>query len=165
MFGGVPRLQFRRKPIRMAFSLIELVAVILLMAILAAVAAPRWTTALEEFRATAAARRIVQDLTLAQRTAITASRSQRVSFSVATNSYSLSQVVSLDRASADYVTLLSEDPYRTRFISLFGTLSNQQLVFNGFGVPDRSGAIVIACGQSQRTIAVNADTGLAQYLE
>ncbi len=148
-----------------AFTLIEISVVLLLMAILAAVALPRWTEAIEQFRVTSAARRLAADLALAQASALACSRNQIVTFSLAGHYYELVNVSSLERASDVYRTRLNLDPYRSRLVSLFGSLSDQQVVFNGFGVPSQGGSIVIACGSKQRTVFLDSESGLAQVQE
>src|SRR5204863_23675 len=54
---------------RRAFSLIEITLVLMVMGVLAALAVPRYASALARYRADAAARRIVADLDLARTTA------------------------------------------------------------------------------------------------
>lgn len=150
---------------RTAFTLIEISVVLLLMSILAAVALPRWTEAMDEFRATSAARRLAADLALAQTTAVTASRNQTVALSISGHYYDLINVSSLEQTANVYRTRLSEAPYRSRLVSLFGLSTDQQVIFNGFGLPNRGGSIVIACGSKQRTVVLDSDTGRTQLQE
>jgi len=79
-----------------AFSLIEVVLVLSLLAVVAAIAIPRYAASLSHYRLDAAARRVAADLALARQRAKTTGTSQPVAFAVAANSYSLPGVTPLD---------------------------------------------------------------------
>ena len=61
-----------RGPLRGAFSLVEVIVVVLILGILTAVAAPRMSTALQHHRLEVASARIIADLELARKTAMSA---------------------------------------------------------------------------------------------
>jgi len=145
----------------LGFSLLELVLVLAIIATLAAIAAPRYQTALARYRADLAARRIVADLKLARSSAKAASSSQRVEFLVSPSKYCLLDLAPLDGTSGSYVVKLSEKPYEAYITSAdFG--GNHELVFNGWGIPDSGGTVVLTVGPEQRTVTVDAETGKAQ---
>lgn len=147
----------RRVP---AFSLVELTAVVVIIGILAAIAAPRFSSSLALQHVEAAARRLVVDLAFAQRRARSSNASQTVRFDSAAGTYSLIGMPHPDHAARDYGVSLQEEPYRTTLVSAdFG--GDQDIIFDVFGVPDSGGSVVIRVGSRVRTITVDADTGKA----
>ena len=155
MFAG------QRRP---AFSLLELGLVLLIVAILASMAIPRFSGAATRQRADAAARRIISDLTLAREHARQSSTSQTVIFDVAANGYRLPGLPDPDHPTSEYEVDLDEEPYRAAIVSVdFGGTAN--VLFDGFGVPAGDavdgGTIVIRVGAEQRTITLDPDTGEA----
>lgn len=145
-------------PEKRAFSLIELVLVIAIMAIFAALAAPRYGRASGRYRLDLAARRVAADLRLAQSSAEAASTSCTVVFAASTNQYQLSGVPSPDGLSGDYTVSLSGDPYR---VDLTGANFNNapEVVFSGWGLPNHGGVVTLAAGSQQKTITLEATTG------
>ena len=145
---------------RSAFTLVELILVLIILSIFAGVAAPRFGSAIARRRADAAASRIVLDLELARRQAKTSSANQTVFFDIAANSYSLPGMQHPDRPGRDYEVPLSEEPYRVGIASAdFG--GDLEIVFNGWGSPDSGGSVVIQVGNYMRTIIVEPSTGQA----
>ena len=139
---------------RFLFCLLSLIAVV------AGIAVPRFSSAMARQRLDAAARRIVADLSLARRQARTSTTSQTVSFDVKTHSYRLVGMAHPNRAAAEYRVSLSEEPYQATLVSAdFG--GDAEIVFDGHGVPDTSGSVVIQVGSRQEQIDVDADTGKA----
>ena len=59
---------------------------------------------------------------------------------------------------ACYSPSLPDEPFRCALgkVDLGG---DQEVVFNGFGVPDSGGAIVVRSGDASRTVDVEAQTG------
>jgi prepilin-type N-terminal cleavage/methylation domain-containing protein len=140
------------------FSLLEVILVVAIMAVFAAVAAPRYGRASGRYRADLAARRVVADLRLAQSCAKAASSSRTVSFSTGTNQYQLLNVPSPDGVAGDYTVVLSAEPYNA---DLTGANFNgsSQVLFNGWGLPNSGGTVVVSAGSEQRTIVVDGGTG------
>jgi prepilin-type N-terminal cleavage/methylation domain-containing protein len=156
------RTSLNDRPVCGGFSLIELVMVVAIVAILAAMAVPRFANSLAHRRVEAAARRIVADLALAQRRAVAASASQKVSFDVVANGYLLDGVQHLDHPDAKYFVALSDDPYGATLVKVdLGATDSEEIVFDGYGVPDSGGTIVVEAGGNQKTVAVDPDTGQA----
>jgi prepilin-type N-terminal cleavage/methylation domain-containing protein len=142
------------------FSLAELVCVIVIIGMAAAIAVPRYSSAIALRRVEAAARRIVVDLALAQRHAKNSNVSQTVMFTGTTGLYELVGMSHPDHAAEKYEVHLGEDPYRVEVVSVdFG--GDQEIVFDVYGVPDSGGSVLICAGSCLRTIAVDAETGRA----
>jgi type II secretory pathway pseudopilin PulG len=142
------------------FSLLEMVLVLAIVITLAAIAAPRYGASLARYRADLAARRIVADIALAQLNAKAASSSRSIVFDVSDNKYEIPDLPSFDGSSGSYIVQLSQRPYEGKFISAyFG--GDAQLTFNGWGVPDSGGKVVLSVGSEQRIISVNSETGKA----
>jgi prepilin-type N-terminal cleavage/methylation domain-containing protein len=142
------------------FSLVEVVLVLAVVSVLAAVAVPRFTDFLARQRLDAACRRVVADLDYARRMARYLSKSRTVKFNVAQGEYSLTGVPDLDRPASTYTISLRKDPYEASILSV-DIGGDTEITFNGFGTPDSGGTIRLLVGGQQKTITVDADTGRA----
>ncbi len=143
------RARRRERPARRLLrgvTLIELALVIVMLAILAGVALPRFGNSIARQRLDAAARRVAADLELGRRRAEQTCATQHVVFSVAQNAYRLSGMPNPDHPGVEYAVCLRE--YNA-------TLStNADLTFNGFGVPGSAGTVTIQAGAQSRTITL-----------
>ena len=149
--------------LRTAFTLLELVVVMTIIGVVGAIAVPRYTTFVGGQRADAAARRITTDLSYLQRRARTYSQSLTVSFDVGTDSYSVPGMRDPDHTDRDYVVLLSREPYEATIESAdFG--GDTDLVFDGYGILDSGGTVIIRVGKHQRTITVEAGSSVTPDL-
>jgi len=147
-----------RTPRNGGFSLLEVVLVSAIIAIVAAMAVPRYGRAAGRYQVDLAARRVKADLQQAQVYARTTSAPCTVIFSVGVNKYELANVSTLDRTAGSYTVTLAAEPYKARLVSAnFNSAS--QVVFNGWGLPDNGGTVVVAVGTQQRTITVDSQTG------
>ncbi len=140
------------------FSMLEVLLVLAIIGIAAAVAAPRYGRAAARYRADLAARRVAADLRLAQSQAKAASSARTVSFSVATEQYQLLGVSSPDSVPGDYTVVLSAEPYKADLTSA-NFNGSSQVVFSGWGLPNKGGIVVVSVGAEQRTVAVEGATG------
>lgn len=143
-----------------AFSLIELVVVLMIVGIVAAVAIPRFAGAAVRQRVDAAARRVAADLNLARRHAHQTSNSLTVAFDVAADSYKMLGMPDADRPAVDYEVHLRDEPYQARLVS--ANLSGfEKVEFDAYGLPKHGGTIVVAVSDEKRTVNVDPDTGEA----
>ncbi len=134
---------------------------IAVIAIVAAIATPRYANALTRYRAEAAARRVVADLALAQQTAKSTSSSRTVGFNPSNNSYVIPNVRELDTVGTMYSVRLQDPPYQAQIVSVdLGGDAN--VIFDGFGIPDSGGFVTVQAGDYQYTVVVDPETGAAQ---
>jgi prepilin-type N-terminal cleavage/methylation domain-containing protein len=144
---------------RYAFSMVELVIVVLVMGIFAAVAIPTFYDSLLFHRVESAARRIKADLELARRTARATSTEQ--SFTVIGKTYSTSAAVAdLDKPTQTYSVDLAKAPYLLDVVTAsFGGFT--EVRFNGYGLPVKpdgtplaTGTITVWCSSRRCTITL-----------
>lgn len=143
---------------RRGFTLVELMLTLGVLAVVAALAAPRLGMAGVRYRCDSVARRIAIDLEQARMSAIAGSVTRQVRFSTIQNRYSIPAVPSLDRRSTSTVVMLGESPYFAALLSAdFG--GELQVDFNGYGKPSRGGAVEVRVGDERRRVRVDALTG------
>ena len=140
------------------FTLFEMVAVIAVTAIMAAIALPRYSEAVNRQKVDAAARRIVADLAMAQTRAKANSSSQAINFTAGTSQYQIPGMSDLDHAAVAYSVNLAADPYAVT-LTWSGIGADNALSFNGYGVPDSSGTFVVSRGNYSKTVTLDSDTG------
>ncbi|MCK4343311.1 MAG: prepilin-type N-terminal cleavage/methylation domain-containing protein, partial [Phycisphaerae bacterium] len=150
----------RRRPFLRGFTLLELVMVVAIVAILASVALPRFANTLGRHRIEAAARRVAGDLNLARRQARLSSSDQNVVFDVSAESYQLPGLADLDHPTTGYEVQLDEQPYEVEILSAVFD-ADAEIIFDGYGIPDSGGSVVLVGGGYQITISVDAESGLA----
>lgn len=159
--GKLPNCALRPKPPRNALTLLDLAVSLLILSILVAAASLRYAEALLQYRVEAAAQRIAADLRLAQQEAKLKSTTQKVRFQApSANSYTLVDLADPDRRGTEYTVDLGAEPFEVVISSaVFG--SDASLAFNGFGIPDDGGSVVVQAGTYQKTVSVDAATGKA----
>ena len=146
---------------RQGFTLFELVLVLFIFAIIASVAAPRYASAISRFQVDTVARRLVRDLTTARERARSQGANQSVTFTVASDAYTVVGLTGLD-GSANYTVSVSGKPYNASIVSAnFG--GQTSVLFDGYGVPTSGGTVVLSSGGYTKTVTVNAQTGKAAH--
>lgn len=143
------------------FTIVEAVLVMTIIGILASIALPRYAGFVAREQVQSAARRIVTDLSLAQRQARVTSASQTVVFDALTETYTLANLSDPDRPSRIYQVSLKDEPYRAGIVSASLGV-DATLIYDGYGAPDSNGTIVIAVGKYRQTITVDNGTGRAR---
>ncbi len=154
--------RFRFAP-HFGVTAVELVVVVLILAILAAAAAPRYVDNLMRARVDAAARRIVADLAAAQARARATSGNQTVTFVVPPqgSQYRIVGMNDPDHPGTAYAVDLAASPYQVT-LNAVNLGNDTTLVFNGYGVPDSSGTIVVQAGNYTKTVTIDSSTGMAR---
>jgi prepilin-type N-terminal cleavage/methylation domain-containing protein len=141
---------------RRAFTVVELVVVMMVMSILAAAAVPVFLDTLLFHRVESAARRLKADLELARNNSRLASASRSVTFTNA--GYTLSNFQNLDHPDEPYTVDLTLAPFELSSITpnFSGSAS---VSFNGYGTPSSGGTVVLNCKTHYCTVALNGTTG------
>ncbi|HVT29135.1 MAG TPA: GspH/FimT family pseudopilin [Lacipirellulaceae bacterium] len=139
-----------------AFSMIEVVIVLLIMGVMAAVAVPTFFDSLLFHRVESAARRVKSDLELARTEARLTSATQSMQFTSST--YTLSNTTSLDKSGAGYTVDLTKEPFAldsaTANFSGSSTIS-----FDGYGTPSSAGTVTLTAKSHQCIVTLNGVTG------
>jgi type II secretory pathway pseudopilin PulG len=149
---------------RPCFTLVELITVVAIIAMLAAMAIPRFGDSVARQRADAAARRIAADLELARKHAIHASVSQTVTFYPDSSSYVLPGVQHLDHPDGAYKVDLTAEPYAATLVSA-DFAGSAKVTFGMYGKPDSGGTVRIGVGEHYRTVTLDAESGRTSISE
>ncbi len=145
---------------RAGFSLVEMVFVLAILGVITSIAVPRFAQFQARRRVESAARRIATDLSLAQRYARFMSKSQTVKFNAGPDRYHLLGIGNPNGSGPNYTVHLGSEPYLASMVSAdFG--GDTDLVFDGYGIPDSGGTVVVQVGSLQKSVVVNATTGAA----
>ncbi|MFB3892484.1 MAG: GspH/FimT family pseudopilin [Phycisphaerae bacterium] len=150
----------RDKPRRRgrAFSLLELVMVVFFVAVIAAIAQPRYANSLSAYRVGMAARRIAVDLTYARSNAWSTGAGQVVTFTPSAGRYELTGVKGLDNSAAGFVVDLSGEPYHAAIgAASFG--GQASVTFDAYGFPNSGGQVVVTCGGFRKTVVLDQASG------
>lgn len=134
-----------------AFSLIELILVMAILSITAAVAVPRYSEANTRYRAKAAGSRVKHDMDLARSYAVTTRKTVSIVFDTAQLKYAILPNP-LD-GSESYIVDLSLSPYEIRGI-VVDFDSRASFSFNGHGTPSTDGLITVQSGDHYHKIYV-----------
>ena len=143
---------------RHAFSYLELMLVVAIMGIFAAIAIPRYANSIVRYRAGAAAQRVEADLVLARERARLTSQNVTVAFDPVNETVSIPLLAGLNHRAVAYLTDLTEEPYVANIVSaVFNDM--QEVTFNGFGIPDNGGTVKVCAGDVTMMITLDANTG------
>ncbi|MEQ8210415.1 MAG: GspH/FimT family pseudopilin [Lacipirellulaceae bacterium] len=140
-----------RRPLR-GFTMIELIMVMLVVGILAAVAAPKYSTAVSQYRADLAARELEADLAYAASEAQRTSQAVTVNFDVTNQRYEMTGVSGADRPGQDFRANMSEAEV-TLISADFG--GAESVTFDIYGRPTATGSVVLESPGETRTVNVD----------
>lgn len=146
-------------PARRGFTLIEMIAVLVIVGILSAMAVPRFGDAMVRRQAEAAALRIATDIRLARRQALQTATSVTLAFNPVRPSYVIVGMPSLNDPKSDYSVDLTREPYRVQIAKLDSGVKDA-LVYDGYGLPTSGDfTLVLQAGAQSRTITVDKTVG------
>jgi Tfp pilus assembly protein FimT len=154
-----------KRNVSKGISIIEITISMLIFGIFAAIAIPKYADSQLRYRTEVTANRIAQDLSLAQSRARLTNANCSLSISIASDSYTVSGLKSLDKPSENYVVSLGQAPFQcdVQFLateaSPTASLSNLAIQFNRFGMPDQGGIITVGCGGYSKTITLESISG------
>jgi prepilin-type N-terminal cleavage/methylation domain-containing protein len=150
----------RRRCARPAFTLIEVTLVIVAIAIVSAIAVPRYAGAVNRYRVEMAAKRVAADLALTRNTARTSGLGQTIEFGTPANGYSMPGLAAADGRTGDYVVKLGDEPYRVSLGTVtIGSAGATLLQFTRYGDPTAAASVVVTSSGYSRTIYVDGTTG------
>jgi len=148
----------RRWTARHAYTLLELIVVLIVLGILAAIVVPRFANAVLVERLEAAGLRVECDIERLRLAARREGTAQEVVFDAGTATYTLSPA-SLLRSDLDATQVaLNAPPYDVtiRSVDFDG---DARLVFDGWGAPDSGGTLELCAGTQGLRLTLDGDTG------
>jgi prepilin-type N-terminal cleavage/methylation domain-containing protein len=146
------------------FSLLEMSLVVVLLAVLTAMAVPRFAGSANNYRVSLAARKVAADLGRARADAWSRGVHRTVTFNTAALQYTLTGVADMNNSAlADTVVSLNTSPYNLTQMSTNFAPANAMglplVIFDGYGMPNSGGTVTVTSGTLSQTVTVNATTG------
>lgn len=143
---------------RSAFTLVELVVVMVMMGICAAIVLPRYSSSISNYRVDAATQRIIGDLRAARRQANIISSATVFKIDQPTSTYTITGMNRLDRRGGVYTVDLGADPYFAT-VTEVDLDSGSTVITDPFGQITGSGTMTITVGAFKHIVAVDAANG------
>lgn len=146
----------QRKQARRGFSLAELVVVIVIIATLASVAAPRFASADSSFRVSGAAEQLADAIRDAAAEARRRSTTVVIRISVASDNFNAAV-----QSPLEYLRIYntSDDPFKADIRATEAADGGTKIFVNGFGVYSTSATIRISVGAQERAIMIDSVSG------
>ena len=134
-----------------AFTLIELVMVIVIMSVMAAITIPRFASASNRYRVDAAVQQILADVNMTAAVANRASATRTISFDPDSDNYTLVGQTSPVNPAEDWVIQLGVEPFGVNLARVtFG--ADDDLPISGHGLLAESGELTVTAGRTARKI-------------
>ena len=136
-----------------AFTLVELVLVVAILGVVAAIAIPRFASATTRYRLDLAAARIEGDAVLAAEWARAAGVAHVMSIDTSGDGYTI--VVGADGSGATRADVsLRADPYGCDIQAVSVSSGGSKLIFDGYGRPEAGVSVTLAVGDRTRTVTL-----------
>ena len=155
---------------RRGFTLLEVILILMILGVVAAVGVPEIASVAVEYRLDAAARELAATIRSVQDLAVTNAREHAVMFSTATNSY---VVISVNAVTPFYLSgdvvahPLTRQPWTysigrhgARLVRATNSQNRSWIRFDATGAAQSGLTVVLACGSRQRTLRAEIGTGL-----
>jgi Tfp pilus assembly protein FimT len=140
--------------------LIEMAMVIALIAILSAIAIPRYASAVNRYRVEMAAKRVDADFALARNAARASGLGQTINFGTPANGYTMPGLAAAEGRAGDYTVKLTDEPYKVSLGAVaFGSSPVTSVQFSRYGYPTAAGSVVVRSGGYSKTIYLDGTTG------
>ncbi len=139
-----------------AFSLFELVLVIVIMALMAGIAIPMFAGANARYRLDAAALRLQADADHVAERARASGAAHEIEFDKTGGAYTIYSGAGEGRVALSTVRLAGE-PYRAAIDSVSITGGGAIMTFDGFGRPYAGVSVVLGVGEGKRTLVLADD--------
>ncbi len=153
----------RRAEGRSAFSLIELVVVMTILAIAGTIGMSRLSSSSEQARLDAGMRRLMADLTSARRYARTISGPVQVDFDPAGRGYRMSTMPDPVTRKTGYNVNLGRAPYRLN-LAMLDANADSDVIFTSMGTADADITLLLYTARHSRALRITAATGAIQEL-
>ncbi len=144
---------------RHAFTLVELIVVLVIISAVAGLALPAYGSALARYRLDAAAFALSRELDRATSHARATSTTVSIRFDTATHVVEFNGLPDRRTNATSFTLDLRESPREARIVSA-DFASTQTYQISGFGIPSSEGGVTLTNGGMQRSIKVDAATGL-----
>lgn len=140
-----------------AFTIFELMIVVLLIGILTAAAIPRFREGITKSSLNAACERVATDLKYARKHAETISNIVTMDLNVNPgNEYEITGLADISNIHQQYKVELDKSPYHSKIIS--ANFDGEPVAeFTEFGMPASSGIVVLQSGGYQRSVELSAN--------
>lgn len=142
-----------------AFSLLELVIVLAIMAVVSTMGILRYANSLSRYRVQSACARLIADLGTARAQARTTSSSRTVRFVTASGTYEVYTSAQMVAAKPGTVVDLADNPYRAsmRLVGLVG----DSISFDGRGEGNAGCIVVLTSGPAEAAVVIEPGFGRA----
>jgi prepilin-type N-terminal cleavage/methylation domain-containing protein len=145
-----------------AFSLVELVVVVAILGLVAAIAAPRYGAATGRYRCEMAARRLIADLGAAQDKARACSAPVIVHL-YPTKAWYIVENTAPNASPNFSKTDLGADPYFVTYERITLDNGNDDITFDGYGTIDTAGVISLSSGAWLARVTISDKGGPFTY--
>jgi Tfp pilus assembly protein FimT len=129
-----------------------------ILAVAAAIAAPRYAAALDRYRVSAALQRISADIAFARAEAVRTSSGRTITFDMAARRYTVA-ASDVNATVPATVTDLSTGPCTVAALYAYSVPATTGLKFDGFGQANATTYILVVAGQSVGFASVDAASG------
>jgi prepilin-type N-terminal cleavage/methylation domain-containing protein len=150
-----------KRQYRSGFTLIELLMVVSIVALIGAIAIPKYAVAASHYRLASTLNRLVADIGATRSLAMATGKSQTITFNAAANTYTITGMTSLENPFGAYAVNLNAEPYKTDITQVNFGLSRQTVTLDAYGAPDFAGYVTVSCGGVTKSVYVDGTTGKA----